>query len=448
MIQPQRLQNLNDLPVRQGNYVLYWMQASQRAEHNHALEYAIREANRLRQPLVVVFGLTGRFPDANERHYRFMLEGLADTEKALRKRQIQLVVLRQEPPQAALKLAKDASLLVADRGYLRLQKQWREQVARAASCLAVQVETDVVVPVETASPKEEVGARTLRPKLQRQWDEFLVPLAQSKPKRSSLDLPFESLDLSDIDALLRKLKLPPGPTQSRFTGGAGAGLKVLDQFLDKGLADYYDFRNDALAEAVSHMSPYLHFGQLSPLQIALAVQQHPAAAVPVYLEQLLVRRELSMNFVHYNPGYDHYEQAVPGWARKTLFEHAGDPRTVYSIGQLEASETADSYWNAAMQEMVVTGYLHNYLRMYWGKKIMEWNPNPEEAFNRIAYLNNKYFVDGRDPVSWGNIAWCFGKHDRPWPPRPIFGTVRYMNASGLRRKFKADEYVKRVQIGG
>jgi deoxyribodipyrimidine photo-lyase len=444
MIQPERLQSLNTLGLRERRYVLYWMQASQRAECNHALEYAIREANRLGQPLVVVFGLTPSFPEANERHYRFMLEGLARTQEALARRKIRLVVIRENPPQAALQLAGEASLLVTDRGYLRVQKQWRQEVARKAPCLVVQVEGDVIVPVETASPKEEVGARTLRPKVQRLLEQYLVPLRETRPKLSSLELPFESLDLSDVAALLRKLKLTSAPSTSRFTGGTREGLKFLGQFLSHGLPNYDEFRNDALAEAVSHMSPFLHFGQLSPLQIALAVREETAPDVPVYLEQLIVRRELSMNFVHYNAGYDEYEQAVPQWARKTLFEHARDPRQLYSVEQLEQSETGDAYWNAAMREMVLTGYLHNYLRMYWGKRIIEWSHNPEEAFRRMAYLNNKYFVDGRDPVSWGSIAWCFGKHDRPWPPRPIFGTVRYMNASGLRRKFEADEYVRRI----
>ena len=444
MIQPTRLQSLNALPIREGRYVLYWMQASQRAEHNHALEYAIHEANRLKQPLLVVFGLTPDFPDANERHYRFMLEGLAETRHALARRNIQFIILLKDPPQAALQLASEASLLVADRGYLRIQKQWREQVAQQAQCPVVQVEADVVVPVETASPKEEVGARTLRPKLHRLLDQYLVPLRQSKAKVSSLDLAFEDLDLSDIPALLRKLKIPREPSTSRFTGGTSEGLKLLDQFLREGLPQYDTFRNDALADAVSHLSPYLHFGQLSPLQIALAVQEQTAPDAPVYLEQLIVRRELSMNFVYNNAGYDDYEQAVPQWARKTLFEHARDPRPRCSLDQLEHSDTDDPYWNAMMREMVLTGYLHNYLRMYWGKRLIEWSANPEEAFHRIALLNNKYFVDGRDPVSWGNVAWCFGKHDRPWPPKPVFGTVRTMNANGLRRKFKADEYVRRI----
>jgi deoxyribodipyrimidine photo-lyase len=444
MIQPTRLQSLNALPLCEGRYVLYWMQASQRAECNHALEQAIREANRLGQPLLVVFGLTADFPEANERHYRFMLEGLAQTRQALARRNIQLVVLHKDPPQAALQLAREASLVVTDRGYLRLQKQWREEVAHKAQCSVVQVEADVIVPVETASTKEEFAARTLRPRLLRLLDGYLVPLKHSKPKLSSLNLNFESLDLSDLPALLRKLKIPREPSASRFNGGTREGRKLLDQFLREGLPRYDTFRNDALADAVSRLSPYLHFGQLSPLQIALAVQEQTAPDVPVYLEQLIVRRELSMNFVNHNDGYDAYEQAVPQWARKTLFEHTRDPRPRYSLEQLEDSQTDDPYWNAMMREMVLTGYLHNYLRMYWGKRIIAWSPGPEEAFNRIAHLNNKYFVDGRDPVSWGNVAWCFGKHDRPWPPRPIFGTVRTMNANGLRRKFKADEYVRRI----
>lgn len=444
MIQPERLQRLNERPVRAGSHVLYWMQAAQRAQCNHALEYAVREANRLGQPLLVVFGLSADFPEANERHYRFLLEGLAETQQGLRARGLKLVVLPETPPQAALTAGRGASLIVTDRGYLRIQRQWREQVAIQAESAVIEVETEAIVPVQTASPKEEVGARTLRPKLQRLWESFLHPLTPTAPHHPSLHLPLEGLDLSDLPMLLHRLKVPRSPSTSRFTGGATEGLRRLERFLDQDLRAYETRRNDPLADAVSHLSPYLHFGQLSPLPLALAVRERTEDSVPVFLEQLLVRRELALNFVYYNRGYDDYEQAVPHWARQALFDHARDPRPLYSLAQLESAATDDPYWNAAMREMVLTGYLHNALRMYWGKQIIGWSASPPEAYARLAYLNNKYFVDGRDPVSWASLAWCFGKHDRPWPSRPIFGTVRYMNANGLRRKFDVEGYVAKV----
>jgi deoxyribodipyrimidine photo-lyase len=196
------------------------------------------------------------------------------------------------------------------------------------------------------------------------------------------------------------------------------------------------------------MSPYLHFGQVSPIQIALKVRQasgKPKAAKEAYLEELIVRRELSMNFVHFNAHYDSYE-ALPEWAKKTLETHKKDRREyLYSPNELEHAQTHDSYWNAAQKEMVATGKMHNYMRMYWGKKILEWSPTPEEAFGIALNLNNKYEMDGRDPNAFAGVAWCFGKHDRPWPERPIFGKVRYMNDRGLRRKFDIEGYVRRVE---
>jgi deoxyribodipyrimidine photo-lyase len=195
------------------------------------------------------------------------------------------------------------------------------------------------------------------------------------------------------------------------------------------------------------MSPYLHFGQISPLYIALQVQEAirvSAKTREAYLEELIVRRELAMNFAYYNPAYDSF-QAIPDWAKRTLKAHQRDKREyVYSQDELEEAKTHDPYWNAAQKEMVVTGKMHNYMRMYWGKKILEWCSDPEEAFRIAVYLNNKYELDGRDPNSFAGVAWCFGKHDRPWGERPVFGKVRYMSLGGMETKTDAAGYVDRV----
>lgn len=466
MIHDTRLQTLNPLPGRPGEYVLYWMQASQRAEDNHALEYAIRQANTLGLPLVVGFGLTADFPEANLRAYVFMLEGLRETQVELRRRKIALVVRRGSPPEVALELAAGAALLVVDRGVLRVQKAWREEVARRAPCRVVQVESEVVVPVEVTSDKEEYAARTLRPRLHRHLEEYLQPLAVTRPRHSSLKLGLESLDLADPEALARSLgvavDVPPSPL---YRGGAQEAHRRLQRFVEQGLAGYEADRNEPWKDATSHLSPYLHFGQLSPLRLTLTVLEHcgdplqvlallprreTESTVPLvagavgFLEELLVRRELAWNYTHYNPRYDEYE-ALPPWARLTLQRHATDRRPyLYSLPQLEQAQTHDPYWNAAMQEMVWTGYMHNYMRMYWGKKVLEWTADPAEAYARLLYLNNKYFLDGRDPASFTNVAWCFGKHDRPWQERAVFGTVRYMNAAGLERKFDLSRYLARV----
>ena len=477
MIQPERIQRLNDEWPRDGDYVLYWMQASQRAEWNHALEHAIAEANRRSLPVVVLFGLTDAYPEANLRHYAFLLEGLREAQAALRQRGIRLVVrhcsggkkdsrslfLRHnyrnrsslqpekrlpESFSVVVEMAADAALLVADRGYTRIQKQWRQHVARHAPCPVVQVESDVVVPVETASDKEEYAAATIRPRLHRQLKTFLVPLAETPVKRDSLGLKLDGFDISDVDAALAKLDVDRSvPRQSFYLGGTAQAKARLDRFIADKLDAYAGNRGDPSLGIESHLSPYLHFGQISPLYIALCIRdargKHQEAR-DAFLEELIVRRELSVNFVHYSPRYDRF-RCLPAWAQATLAKHKKDEREyAYSRKRLEACRTHDPYWNAAMREMVATGKMHNYMRMYWGKKILEWSRSPETAFRTALALNHKWVLDGRDPNSFAGVAWCFGKHDRPWGERSVFGTVRYMNAAGLKRKFDMEAYVRQV----
>jgi deoxyribodipyrimidine photo-lyase len=196
------------------------------------------------------------------------------------------------------------------------------------------------------------------------------------------------------------------------------------------------------------MSPYLHFGQISPVYIVQRVLESAQAGVEEYLEELIIRRELSMNFVTYNPFYDTYG-GLPDWARRTLAEHAEDPREhIYSRSEFEEARTDDPYWNAAQQELLVTGKMHGYMRMYWGKKILEWSETPEEAYRTALILNNRYELDGRDPNGYAGVAWCFGRHDRAWKERPVFGKIRYMNAAGLNRKFDAGRYAARIEALG
>ena len=450
-IQAERVVGLNDLEAGDGRYVGYWMQQSQRAEFNPALEYAVHRANELKLPLVVVFGLMDDYPEANLRHYHFLLQGLADVEQALAKRKITFVVHRGSPDDVALDLAQDAALLVCDRGYLRHQRTWRDRVAREATCPVVQVEGDVVVPVELVSDKRESAARTIRPKITKHLDRFLIPLPTTRCRNTSSPRIAKGEDLSDVDKLAGRLKLDTGVRPVPwFTGGTTAGKKTLDRFLADRFADYAKNRNQPQTDDVSHMSKYLHFGQLSPVWIALQIKgeikQHASrgAHVDDYLEELIIRRELPMNYVFFERDYDKYA-ALPEWARKTLAEHASDERRyVYTRGQLDQAETHDPYWNAAMRELKHTGYMHNHMRMYWGKKIIEWSRTPETAFRTTLHLNNTYFLDGRDANSFANVAWVFGAHDRGWTEREVFGKVRYMNAAGLERKADPQAYVEKV----
>jgi deoxyribodipyrimidine photo-lyase len=446
MIEKDRIQYLNDKRVADRRYVIYWMQASQRAECNQALEYAIMRANKLERPLLVFFGLTDCYPSANERHYAFMLEGIRETAEMLNSRSIKLVVRYRSPELEIAELAREACLIVVDRGYTRIQRYWRKCAAGLIDCPLIQVESDVIVPIETASPKEEYSAASIRGKIQNRLHEYLFPVRQVRLKKESLRLRLDSFDISNIDNALARLEVDRSVKRLiNIKGGLSEAKKTLDSFLNHKLKYYGEKKNEPAADGTSRLSPYLHFGQISPLYIALQVLKKRNPGKEEFLEELIIRRELSANFVYYNNQYDSFA-GLPEWCRRTLMERAGDKRPyLYGRDQLENGATHDLYWNAAQKEMVMTGRMHGYMRMYWGKKILEWSERPEEAFQIALYLNDKYELDGRDPNGYAGVAWCFGKHDRPWTERPIFGNIRYMNAEGLKRKFDMEKYVMKVE---
>jgi deoxyribodipyrimidine photo-lyase len=440
---PGRVRVRADRETKSGDYVLYWMQRAQRTRFNDALEYALGHAEALGLPLVVGFGLTDAYPEANERHYAFMLQGLRDVARNLARRRIGFVVRRGAPDAVAIALSYNAAMVICDGGYLRHERAWRDAVAEAAPCPVIEIETDLVVPVEHASAKREIAARTLRPKLQRAMEEFLHPHDAPRLASRVLAVPGD-IDPEDIGGTLASLEIDRAVGRvDRFEGGEEAGSRRLQRFIAERLPDYEKTRSEPAATSVSTLSPYLHFGHISPLEIVLAARE--AGHRGAFLDELVIRRELAFNYVWFEPGYDRFE-SLPAWARTTLAKHAGDARpALYAETQLEEAATHDRYWNAAMREMRRTGYMHNTMRMYWGKKILEWSADPEAAFERTLRLNNRYFLDGRDPNSYANVGWIFGLHDRPWPERPVFGTVRSMAASGLERKFDIDAYVQWVE---
>ncbi|REJ97937.1 MAG: deoxyribodipyrimidine photolyase [Planctomycetota bacterium] len=447
VIPDERVQRLNDRDPGDGAYLLYWMQQSQRAEWNHALEFAVQRANKVGTRLLVCFGLTEDYPDANLRHFHFMLQGLQETQAALKRRNIPLVVRQGDPAEIAISLGKRATEIICDRGYLRHQRRWREQVAKSASCRVWQVETDAIVPVESASQDPEYAARTIRPKLHRVADRFLKPLATTAIEKHSLNLGVSGLNLDHIEDILSKLSINRDVSPvSDFVGGTSPAKQRLEHFLSDSLSKY-DERGDLACPNVSRLSPYLHFGQISPLAIASTIKRsrgHAKRQKEAFLEELLVRRELGVNFVYFNNGYDSLA-CIPEWAQESLQAHQDDEREhQYTVTELENAQTHDPAWNAAMLEMKRSGYLHNYLRMYWGKKIIEWTNTTNYAYRVAIDLNNRYFLDGRDPNSYANVAWLFGLHDRPHPERDVFGKVRYMSAGGLRRKFDVDRYIRTV----
>lgn len=451
-----RIKHLKPGLNNQGKYILYWMQQAQRVHYNHALEHAINLANDHDLPVVVLFGLTPNYPEANERHYQFMLEGLKEVKRILEHFGITFVFRLKSPEVAVLDYVRDAAFLVMDYGYLRHQKVWRKHVLDQCVDLKLPlgidlVDTDVIVPVRYVSDKAEYGAYTLRPKITKLFRDFRdfkgLPVVND---HMILSLSSDD-DLADVKKLIEKLDIDHSVKASPiYRGGYLEASKLLSLFLQE-KADRYHENNDPSKDLTSKMSMYLHFGQISSLEIldrlflAQAQGQMSGESFDQYVEQLLVRRELAFNYVTYQKGYDQFEMITEPWAYQTMNAHENDFRPyLYTVEELEQFKTHDPYFNAAMIEMVQTGYMHNYMRMYWAKKIIEWSPSHKQAFETIKTLNNKYFIDGRDPNSYAGIAWCFGKHDRAWTERAIFGKLRYMNDKGLEKKFDIQRYVKQM----
>lgn len=457
----ERIRQINDIPDRDGDCVVYWMQGAQRTHHNHTLEYAVLESNRLEVPLLVFFNIVDDYADANLRHYHFMIEGLLEVKKSLEEREIPFFLIRGNIVENVAGISQDASLLVTDKGYMKWQKHIRSQIAEAVLCPFKEVETNLVVPIELVSDKEEYAARTIRPKITRLLDDFLYDYEPAHYHQEST-LPNKIIDFirgrsiegSSPEEICRKLTLAREINPSRyFKGGTSEALRRLDDFIDEALVDYERDSSDPSKDCVSRLSPYLHFGQISPQYIAQRVlrvrNRGNSSSIDDFLEELIVRRELAFNFVYYNEDYDKWEGITYPWAYDTLRIHSIDTREhIYSLEELEGCTTHDPYWNACMKEMVTTGYMHGYMRMYWCKKILEWSPDPEKAYRDAIYLNNKYFIDGRDPNSYTGVAWCFGKHDRGWKEREIYGKIRCMMASGLKRKFDMETYIEIVNNYG
>ena len=428
--------------------VLCWVQRAQRGRDNAAIDRAIELGNTLRLPVIALFALTASYPGAQRRHYRFLLEGLVDVRDELQERGVPLVVRLGSPDEVVPRFAAEvaAAIVVGDENPVRIAEVWRRSIASALRVPFLLVDADVVVP-SSLFPREEFAARTLRPKIHRVWHDYLKPPANPAahlrwaPKRIP---PSEPLD---VERLLTRLGVGGAGDVAGYRGGSREARTRLLRFLNDRLPRYADDRNEPAADANSELSAHLHFGHIGPLTIALAVlsSEAPRAAVDAYLEELIVRRELAINFVARNPQYDSLA-GCPAWAIDTLARHAADARPVlYNARQLEAAGTHDPLWNAAQKEMMLTGRTQGYLRMYWAKKILEWSPDAETAFDVALELNDRYEMDGRDPNGYTGVAWAIGgKHDRPWPERPIFGTVRFMSYESTRRKFDSDAYIRRV----
>ena len=428
--------------------VLLWVQRAQRATANLAANLAIDLADRLGLPVIAVFCLVPAFPSATRRSYHFMGEGLAELPEAFARRGVGWELRVGEPAEVIPAMARDlgAALVVTDQNALRIGREWREGVAAALGVPLVAVDADVVIP-SALFPTEEWAPRTIRPKVHRLLDRFLLPVPDPEPAQRSAHRagpdPVSAIAALDLDD-----RVGPAPN---LPGGATAARVRLRQFIDHRLDGYDANRDRADIDGTSRLSPYLHYGQIGPLEIALAVRDAGRDGAPVedvasFLDELITNRELSINFALRNPAYDRYE-GIPDWGRKTLDEHRGDARPViYGLGALDAAATADPVWNAAQRQMVAEGWMPNRMRMYWAKQIVRWSASPEEAFAHTVALNDRYFLCGRDPVGYAQIAWAVGgRHDRPFPPnKPILGLVRPMGLGALKKQFDPAAYVRQI----
>jgi deoxyribodipyrimidine photo-lyase len=427
--------------------VIYWMHRDHRSRDNWALEYATLLARQGATSVVCAHCLDPSYPLAQPGHFRFLYEGLQETADALAARSIPLVQLLGDPAAEIVALARElnASAVVADFDPLRHKRAWLARASQALPCALHEVDTRNVVPCFLASDKQEHMARTIRPKIHRLLPEFLEdfpdPAMQDPGAVPSLPPGRPRAEIEQAFPALR------APLPRFFAPGEKAGLAALERFVSGGLSGYAARRNDPAVEGQSGLSPWLHFGMLSAQRVALAVASSsaPSEDKEVFLEELIVRRELSDNFCLHRPDYDR-ASCHPDWAARSLDAHAKDPRpSLYSRQELEAAQTHDQAWNAAQREMLITGKMHGYMRMYWAKKILEWTPCREEAHAVAVDLNDRLSLDGRDPNGYAGVAWAVGGvHDRPWPERPVFGSVRSMTLAGLARKFDVEAYAARI----
>jgi deoxyribodipyrimidine photo-lyase len=401
------------------------MNRDQRVNDNWALLYAFNQAQKNNQLLIVLFVMMNEYLGSNNhkdnRHYEFMKRGLKKVEIDLTNFNIPLIIIDGEPEEAIVSFINQIkpSVLVTDFHPLRLMKNARTVIAESIDLQMIEVDAHNIVPAYIVSSKQEWGAYTLRPKIKRLLPEYLTEFPKIYQQK---------YDQSIIANDCLKNYQPLNPEEE------------LNQFIAQKLADYH-LRNNPNLEVTSKLSKYLHFGQISAQRIALEVMKsnHPSDA---FLEELIVRRELADNYCFYNDNYDNFN-GYPDWAKKTLNNHRSDKREyIYDIDQFESYSTHDDAWNACQKQMVDTGYMHGYMRMYWAKKILEWTPDPETAIKIAIYLNDKYQLDGRDPNGYTGIAWAIGGvHDRPWSERQVFGSIRYMNQAGLKRKFDIEQYI-------
>lgn len=443
LVDPRRIRRYNGSTNQRGP-VLYWMHREFRAQDNWGLLHAREEALQRQVPLAVVFCLAPTFLGATLRQFDFLLRGLEGSAQLLAQAGIHLIPRCGEPAQEMVRLCQELqpALVVTDFDPLRIKRQWLQALLHHQPAPVHEVDSRNIVPAWLASPRREFMARTIRPKIHRLLPEMLTPFPELDPHPHPWHRPPASLGFDDLHAALR-VDTTVGPVDC-LQPGEIAAHQVLEIFLQQRLAGY-DRRNDPNQEVCSDLSPYLHFGMISAQAVVLELKRRALTgeAVDSFVEELVVRRELSDNFCLYTADYDQLS-GFPQWAQQTLDKHRNDPRAYcYTLDQFEKAATHEPLWNAAQRQLVRSGAMHGYLRMYWAKKILEWTANAAEALRIAISLNDRYALDGRESNGYTGIAWSIGGvHDRGWSERPIFGTIRYMNEAGARRKFDVPRYIR------
>lgn len=480
---PARLRLAYDRPFHPaGDYVLYWMLAARRTRYNFALERAAELARALGKPLVVFEGLRVGYRWASDRFHHFVLAGMADNGRRLANRPVLYYPWIEQAEGNGkgllVELARRAAVVVTDDSPAFFFPRAVEAAARQLTVRLEAVDGYGLLPLREPG-RAFFRAVDLRRHLQKRLAPHLEPAAFPREDALGTDLPapppgllaevqarWPAIDpeLAALPAALARLPIDHLVAPVETPGGALAAEAALDRFLERGLPRYLDDRLELDDRATSGLSPYLHFGHLSAHEVFQAVVRREhwhvakmpgltngskegwwglSPAAEAFLDQLVTWREVGANTAHHERDFDRYD-SLPAWCRRTLGDHESDPRPVaYSPAELEAAATHDPVWNAAQRELVATGAIHNYLRMLWGKKVLEWSPSPRAALEVLIHLNNKYALDGRDPNSYSGIFWCFGRYDRPWvPERPIFGTVRYMSSDSTRKKLDLTRYLR------
>ncbi len=442
MVNSKRVRILKEGKSTNGQ-VVYWMSRDQRVKDNWALIYAYQQAKQHNSILTVVFTISTSFIGANIRHYDFMLRGLDEVSKSLSQKGIGFILLKGEPVATLQNFISEnrVALLVSDFDPLRVKRKWKDELNTLIDISHHEVDAHNIIPCWIASEKVEFGAYTIRPKIKRLLPEFLTDFSNIQ------NVPIGYTPI-DIEQIVNWLNPDVGVKPIDWLkSGESEAQKNLIGFINNLLNGYSTRRNDPNLDGQSHLSPYLHFGQISAQRVAIEVMKSsaPEADKAAFLEELIVRRELSDNFCYYNQDYDSYN-GFHAWAKETHRIHRSDNREfIYTLEQFEQGKTHDKLWNAAQAEMVKTGKMHGFMRMYWAKKILEWTLSPEDAMSIAIFLNDKYSIDGRDPNGYTGIAWSIGGvHDRAWSEREVFGKIRFMNYNGCKRKFDVEKYISKI----